>query len=73
MGKPFKVNNPPLKNENETRPVASPPPGKQIVHSRQSGDPLPPSGTDGVDHPPEIKWPPAGGPDDAHKPFKNAK
>jgi hypothetical protein len=73
MTKPFKVANPALKNTNETRPVVAPYSGKAIIHSQQTGDPLPPAGADSVDHPPEIKWPPAGGLDDAHKPFKNTK
>lgn len=70
--KPFKVADTPARNTNETRPVAAPPAGTKIIESAHSGNPLPPSSTDGVDHNPEIKWPqPAMGVD--HKPFKNTK
>jgi hypothetical protein len=66
----FKVKPTPTENENETRPTAAPDPGQEVVHSRNTGTHLPESSNDTVDHPPEIAWPKAGGPDDAHKPFK---
>lgn len=67
------MSKPPAVNKNETKAVAAPPAGKAIVQSRQSGDPLPPSSTDTPDHPPVIKWPAAGGPDDKKIPYKNCK
>jgi hypothetical protein len=71
----FKTTNVPEKNANETREVAAPDPGKQINASRISGERLPASSTDTVDHPPSIPWPPADptGVGDTHKPFKNTK
>lgn len=72
MGKPFKVVDVPAKNVNQTREVTAPPAGTHIIHSQQTGDPLPPAGADSVDHPPTIPWPqPANGVD--RKPFKNTK
>ncbi len=53
----FKITQSVPTNTNETRPVVAAPAGVQIVRSRQTGDPLPPSGEDAVDHPPEIPWP----------------
>jgi hypothetical protein len=68
----FKPKSTPTTNENETRPVAAPLQGKEVAHSRDTGDPLPQSSTDTPDHPPEIAWPVAGGQDD-RKPFKSLK
>lgn len=71
MGKPYKITDVPAKNTNETKPVTSPPKGKEIIRSQRNGDPLPPSSTDVPDHPPIIPWPAANPVD--HKPFKNTK
>jgi hypothetical protein len=68
----FKPKPTPTTNENETREVVAPLQGREVAHSRDTGTPLPPSSTDTPDHPPEIAWPVAGGPDD-RKPFKSLK
>jgi hypothetical protein len=73
MRSSFKAHQPPSVNKNETKPVSAPPVGKAIVNSRENGDPLPDTSTDTPDHPPIIKWPNAGGPDDKGKGYKNMK
>lgn len=71
-GKPFKTAGAPSKQGQEGE-KAHPPAGVPIVQSLKTGRPLP----DAKDSPPAlhghsapIPWPAAGGPDDAHKPFK---
>lgn len=67
--KPFRVSESPNKSGGESMKPA-PPPGKFIVQSRQSGDPLPLSEAT-PDHEPYIKWPPSVAVD--HKPMKGMK
>lgn len=54
----------PVKPANE---VPAPPPGRQIVRSQRTGDPLPQSSQDAPGHSPPIKWGPA---KSDPKPFK---
>lgn len=68
MGKPFRIN-PSAEPAKKDQGVAAPPAGKPVVHSRQTGDPLPTGDADTPSHSPRIPWPqPALGVD--HKPMK---
>lgn len=67
MGNPFRVNAPAPATK-KAEQVASPAPGKHIVRSQQTGDPLPTPASDVPDHSPLIPWPAAEAP--THKPMK---
>lgn len=62
----FKTKATPATNTNATRETPRQPAGKQIVHSRNTGDPLPTTGV--APHDPPLPWPPAVAVD--HKPMK---
>jgi len=67
MGNPFRPNKP-TPSPDTGEKAAAPPPGKHIVQSQRSGDPLPAASADVPAHSPLIPWPPAEPP--AHKPMK---
>jgi hypothetical protein len=66
MGK-MKNMNAPAKNTNGGAEVTRVAPGKSMVRSGQTGDPLPLPEQGSPDHSPVIPWKPV---DNGHKPFK---
>jgi hypothetical protein len=72
--KPFKATPAPSPQKTaEESPAALPGPG--IVEAQRTGQPLRTPSEEEVEsrghgHSPRIPWPPAGGPDDQHRPMK---
>lgn len=73
MGKPFKIDQPPARNENAKQSPIPAMPGKTIVHNRVTGEPLPDAGADVKDHVERIPWPAADPLGGSKMPYKNLK
>lgn len=74
-GKPFKTSEGGRAAPQNGEETAQRPPGVGIVDANKTGQPLTTPSQEVVEgyahgHSPRIPWPPAGGPDDAKKPFK---